>query len=153
MPALSNPKWGSKWCSSAAQLAARGFHAAAAHGFHAARGRDRRHDGLRRVPIDGSRGACLFGTVAAALADGSTPDGLRATAASLVRRRPHAIVQFGAELRSVAELAALLAAELPLVYASELARGHVGRRARARGARQPARAAGARAAAAFAWTA
>ena len=74
------------------------------------------------VPIDGSRGACLFGTVAAALADGSTPDGLRATAASFVRRRPHALVQFGAELRSVAELAALLAAEPPLVYARELAR-------------------------------
>ena len=74
------------------------------------------------VSVDGSRGACLFGTVAAALADGSTPEGLRATAASLVRRRPNALVQFGAELRSVAELAALLAAESPLVYASELAR-------------------------------
>ena len=62
------------------------------------------------VPIDGSRGACLFGTVAAALADGSTPEGLRATAASFVRRQPLAHVQFGAELRSIADLAALLAA-------------------------------------------
>ena len=42
--------------------------------------------------IDGSRGACLFGTIAAFLSDGTSPEGVCASVASFARRQPHALV-------------------------------------------------------------
>ena len=51
------------------------------------------------VPIDGSRGACLFGAVAAALGDGTSASVLRQTVATAARRRAVAVVQFGDDAR------------------------------------------------------
>ena len=59
------------------------------------------------VPIDGSRGACLFGAVAAALGDGTSASVLRQTVATAARRHAVAIVQFRNELHRVGELTEL----------------------------------------------
>ena len=62
--------------------------------------------------IDGSRGACLFGTIAAFLGDG-TPEGVCASVASFARRQPHARVRLGTQLWKVSQLTALLAETTP----------------------------------------
>ena len=76
-------------------------------------------------PIDGSRGACLFGTVAAALGDGSTPEGIRAVVAAFIRSWPHALVRFGDQLWRVSDLTKLMANVAPHTYARELERAGV----------------------------
>ena len=76
---------------------------------------------FEHVPIDGRRGACVFECIAAALADGTSAVGLRQTVAAFIRRRPHAELYFGAELRRVSELTQLLANAGPTAYARDLA--------------------------------
>ena len=71
--------------------------------------------------IDGSRGACLFGTIAAFLGDG-TPEGVCASVASFARRQPHARVRLGTQLWKVSQLTALLAETTPRAYARQLTR-------------------------------
>ena len=72
--------------------------------------------------IDGSRGACLFGTIAAFLGDGTSPEGVRASVASFARRQPHARVRLGTQLWKVSQLTALLAETTPRAYARQLTR-------------------------------
>ena len=73
------------------------------------------------VPIDGSCGSCLFGTISTAIDDGTSVEGLRQTVAVAARRHADCRVQFGGSVWRVGELTQLLADKSAHAYALELA--------------------------------